>query len=386
VGTVQSTPSGLGEILDGMRRPSLIDIDILALRPGTVGAYALALVLVGVATALRLAMDPYIVGVQYVTFFPAVIITTLISGLGAGLFGLVLSVGAAAFFVAHPRFSFGIENLSDLLTTFLFILLTFCNVILIAGMRFAIERYRELNHKMEENSVVLRERLEQYGTALHRSEERLDVVLAELQHRTRNLISVVGTIADSTMRTSETFDDFKSKYRDRLGVLGRAQGLLFRKKEGHRVTFDELIETELSAHSIRVGEDGRVTLDGRKGVRLRSSTVQTLAMVLHELIANAVRYGALKQPNGRLAVRWSREEAVGEGGKPWLHLDWKESGVVMPPSPHRTGQGRELIERALPYQFDARTTFAIEADGVHCTISLPTSEHEVTDSDQPRVA
>jgi two-component sensor histidine kinase len=382
-GNVQSTPSGLGQIIDGMQRAPLIDIDIPALRPGTVGAYAFALVLVGLATALRLAIDPYIVGVQYVTFFPVVILTTLISGLGAGLFCLVLSVWAAVFFVAHPRLSFGIENLSDLLTTFLFILLTFCNVILIAGMRFTIERYRELNYKMEQNSVVLHERLEQYGTALHRSEERLEVVLAELQHRTRNLISVVGTIADRTARRSETFDDFKASYRDRLEVLGRAQGLLFRKQAGG-VTFDELIETEISAHSIRMGEDGPVTLDGPKGVRLRSSTVQTLAMVLHELIANAFKYGALKQPNGRLAVRWSLE-TVGEGRKPWLHLDWKESGVVMPPSPHRTGQGRELIERALPYQCGARTKFAMEADGVHCTISLPASEHE-EDSDQPRVA
>jgi K+-sensing histidine kinase KdpD len=94
----------------------------------------------------------------------------------------VLSVGAAAFFVVPPRFSFAIENVSDLLTTFLFVILTFCNVILIAGMRFAIERYRELSYRMEENSVVLHERLEQYGTALHRSEERLDAALAELQH------------------------------------------------------------------------------------------------------------------------------------------------------------------------------------------------------------
>jgi hypothetical protein len=71
----------LGQIIEGMRRPPLIDIDIPALRPGTVGAYAFGLVLVGLATALRLAIDPYIVGVQYVTFFPVVIITTLISGL-----------------------------------------------------------------------------------------------------------------------------------------------------------------------------------------------------------------------------------------------------------------------------------------------------------------
>jgi two-component system CheB/CheR fusion protein len=68
---------------------------------------------------------------------------------------------------------------------------------------------------------------------------------------------------------------------------------------------------------------------------------------------------------------------MGEGGRLWLHLDWKESGVKMQPFPHGAGQGRELIEQALPYQFDAQTTFIMEADGIHCTISLPISEHEL---------
>ena len=88
-----------------MRPPPLIHIDIPALRPGTVGAYAFAFACTAVATATRLAIDPYIVGVQYVTLFPAVIIATMIGGLGAGLFSLVLSVGAAAFFILPPRFS-----------------------------------------------------------------------------------------------------------------------------------------------------------------------------------------------------------------------------------------------------------------------------------------
>jgi hypothetical protein len=67
------------------RLPSLY-IDVPALRPGTVGAYALAVVAVAVATALRLAVDPYLVGAQFVTFFPAVVITTLISGFGGAFF------------------------------------------------------------------------------------------------------------------------------------------------------------------------------------------------------------------------------------------------------------------------------------------------------------
>jgi two-component sensor histidine kinase len=344
-----------------MERLPRICIDVPMLRPGTVGAYAVAVLMAGIALALRVVIDPYVSGVQFVTFFPAVIITTLISGLGAGLFCLLLSVGALTYFLLPPRYSFAVENLNDVLNTLLFILLTLSLVVLMAGMRFAMERYQELAQRLERHEVVLRER-----------EEHLATVIAELQHRTRNLISVVGAIADDTLRTSRTLDDFKVNYHDRLEVLGRAQGLLFRMKERGRVTFDELLDSELAARSVRIG-DGQVTLDGPAGVQLRSGSVQTLAMVLHELAINAVRHGALGQPGGRLAIRW-RQEIAADNGKPWLHIDWKENGVEMP-SEAGVGNGRELIERALPYQFGARTTFVLEPDGLHCTISLPASEH-----------
>jgi two-component system CheB/CheR fusion protein len=93
-------------------------------------------------------------------------------------------------------------------------------------------------------------------------------------------------------------------------------------------------------------------------------------MALHELATNAVKYGALKQPNGHLTMRWGKETSE-ESGEAWLHVDWKESGVEVPTLVGDTGQGRKLIERALPYQFGARTTFDLEPDAVHCTISLP---------------
>jgi two-component sensor histidine kinase len=342
-----------------MRPPPLIYIDIPAVRPGTVGAYAFAFACTAVATAVRLTIIPYVEGVQYVTFFPAVIITTLISGFGAGLFSLLLSVGAAAFFILPPHLSFYIEDLPDLLATLLFILITFAIVIVIGGMRFAIERHQSVDRELEQYRVALRER-----------EDRLATVVAELQHRTRNLLTIVGSVADNTMRKSSSFADFSTKYHDRIEALARVQGLLFRQRGGDAVTFDELIEAELVAQAVDGGDGGRVTLDGPTGVQLLSGTVQTLAMALHELTTNAVKYGALKQPNGHLTIRW-RQETSEETGEPWLHIDWKESGVEMPTSVGGTGQGRELIERALPYQFDARTTFALEADGVHCTISLP---------------
>ncbi len=204
-------------------------------------------------------------------------------------------------------------------------------------------------------------------------EERQRVLVAELQHRTRNLMGVVRSMADKTVRASTDLGDFRSKFRDRLDALARVQGLLSRLNEHDRVTFDALVRSEIDAMN---GSSERVALEGPANVRLRSSTVQTLAMALHELATNALKYGALGQPQAALAIRW-RFEANGPNSTPWLHIDWHESGVVMPDSDAGThggtGQGRELIEQALPYQLGARTTYTLEPGGVHCTISIPVS-------------
>src|SRR5258707_6976389 len=87
-------------------RLASIYIDVPVLRPGTIGAYLLAFVSIGVATALRLAIDPYVEGFSFITFFP---------GLGAGLFSVLLSVAAAAFFVLPARLSFYAEEPGKLL-------------------------------------------------------------------------------------------------------------------------------------------------------------------------------------------------------------------------------------------------------------------------------
>ena len=82
--------------------------------------------------------------------------------------------------------------------------------------------------------------------------------------------------------------------------------------------------------------------------------------------------GALSQPDGHLTVRW-RVETDGAGRQ--LHVEWRESGVAMPANaaPQGGGYGRELIERALPYQLKARTSYEMGTDGVRCTIAVPIS-------------
>ena len=200
--------------------------------------------------------------------------------------------------------------------------------------------------------------------------------LKELQHRTRNIMAVVLAVFDKTRLGSPDVDTLATNYKRQLGALVRVQELLSHLQEGDRVDFDVLLRTELSAMGA-LDEDGhgrRVALSGPTGVRLRSRSVQTLALALHELATNASKYGALAQPQGHLAVAWRVDR---EDDAPWLHLEWLESHVDMAraaDTPRGGGAGRELIEYALPYQLGARTTYAIGADGVRCTIAMPISE------------
>ena len=130
-----------------------------------------------------------------------------------------------------------------------------------------------------------------------------------------------------------------------------------------RIDLAEIIRLELQPH--RHGQDGRVTLAGPP-VPLDGDRIQTLALALHELATNAVKHGALRGQGGRLEVGWS---VTPEGRL--LILDWRESGVTMPPDTYRRGFGRKLIERALTFTLQAKTELIFGVDGVSCRIELP---------------
>jgi two-component system, chemotaxis family, CheB/CheR fusion protein len=126
--------------------------------------------------------------------------------------------------------------------------------------------------------------------ALRENESRMRMLVGELQDCTRNLIGVVMAVVDQTGTAGQTLDEFKANLRDRLMALARVQGLLSRAAPGEGVTFDSLLDSELSAES---ESGGSVTLDGPIDIVLNSTSVQALAMALHELTTNALKYGAL---------------------------------------------------------------------------------------------
>lgn len=201
---------------------------------------------------------------------------------------------------------------------------------------------------------------------LRQLQSQQKVLVAELQHRTRNLIAVVHSISVQTLQRAATLDDFRDRFEDRLAALSRVQGLLS-TSERRPITIRRLIEMELNA----LAEDQiqeRVETSGPDTI-VRNSTAQTLALAVHELSTNALKYGALASPNGKLTIRWHEQVRDSE---PWLHLDWREVGLRQRAAASSTrGYGRVLIEQALPRQLGAETSLDLGPAHMTCTIDLP---------------
>jgi two-component sensor histidine kinase len=201
---------------------------------------------------------------------------------------------------------------------------------------------------------------------LKRSEETNLLLIAELQHRTRNLLSVVSLLSKETLASCGSLNDFADTFDARLAAISRVQGLLFRGN-ANVVTIDELVRLELQA--LGAQPDGQRVMVGGPEVALPHRSVQILALSLHELATNARKYGALGTAEGRLAVTW---RVTVEDGNRHLALEWRESGVALYEkiAPARKGFGRTLIEEALPYQLDAKTRLEFGDNDVCCSVLI----------------
>lgn len=192
------------------------------------------------------------------------------------------------------------------------------------------------------------------------------LLMAELQHRTRNLLAVVQAVAQQIRRSAQTVEEFSEQFSIRLRALSRVQGILARS-DHHTAALSSVIAAELAAY---VSEDDmrrRIHIHG-PDVTLDASATQTLALALHELTTNAVKHGALSREEGTLEIAWMEEEDASASS---LSLLWVERGVPLKGPPSRSGYGMELVQRALPYQLGAKTSVNFEPDGLRCTIRMP---------------
>ncbi|MGA0532935.1 HWE histidine kinase domain-containing protein [Hansschlegelia sp. KR7-227] len=193
-----------------------------------------------------------------------------------------------------------------------------------------------------------------------------DALVAELNHRVRNNLSAVQALARQARSDSTSVHEFERAFNARLMALSRAQDLLMRETWVAAPLRDVVADT-LAPYAVAGGE--RVTIEGPE-VRLSPNAAVTLALVFHELTTNAARFGALSDPEGRVAVDWS----VGHGPTgPAIDLLWRETGGPALSPPARRGFGSRLIERGAPGELGGSARLAFDPAGVSCAIHLPLS-------------
>ena len=197
-------------------------------------------------------------------------------------------------------------------------------------------------------------------------QKRQEVLVAELQHRVRNMLTVVRSVFSQTVEAGGELEDLADHFKGRLDALARTQVIVTRRADG-MVDLEDLIRNEL----LSVGQkgDGRISING-PDIALPSKTAESIGLAIHELTTNALKYGALKVPEATLEIRWKTDP--GERSRRQLRLVWLEQGVpAVPIHPEREGFGRELIEEALPYRLGAETKLEFLGGGVRCSIIVP---------------
>ena len=214
--------------------------------------------------------------------------------------------------------------------------------------------------------------------------EHTAVLLAELQHRVRNIMAMIRSITVRTGEGATSVAEYAALLCGRLMSLARVQAVLTRA-DNAGVGITGLVRGELDAQAQHAGQ---YTLDGPEVV-LSPKATEVLTLAIHELATNALKYGALSTSRGHVTVRWA---VFDRRGASWLGFDWIEEGAPerAPPDPavpRRRGFGSELIEARIPYELGGRGTAAIEAGGARCRLEFPLRDGDsILETDAPRRA
>ena len=196
-----------------------------------------------------------------------------------------------------------------------------------------------------------------------RAEEHQKLLLAEVNHRVKNVLAVVTAIAAQTAGNSTSVENFTQSFLARLQALNGAHSLLTRQS-WQAVSLAELADAILSAYR------SRDQLHVRGGpVLLPPKAVVSVALVLQELVTNATKYGALSVPNGKVLLEWESNLQ----SEPWVHLRWEETGIGQTAPPTRMGFGSAMIRASVQHDLKGKVNIAYGDDGLRYDFEFPLS-------------
>jgi two-component sensor histidine kinase len=197
------------------------------------------------------------------------------------------------------------------------------------------------------------------------AKNRLILLNEELKHRAKNIIAVIGAIAGQTLRGKGN-DTELAAFRARLQAFGRAHDILTAHGNA-TLPVDDVVASALAP--LRAGR-GHFTVEGLGEIMLGSQQALSLALAIHELATNAVKYGALSSDAGKVRVAWSRDDS---GDEPLFHFDWQETDGPPVAAPLRYGFGSQMIRRVLAGDFGGTVTMEFAASGLKLRLTAPMS-------------
>jgi two-component sensor histidine kinase/PAS domain-containing protein len=205
-------------------------------------------------------------------------------------------------------------------------------------------------------------------TERKRAEEQQTMMVAELNHRVKNILAIVQSVAAQTVRSSTSLENFAEAFAGRLKALAIAHDILTQTR-WIGVELSELLVAVLTPY--RSPEEMRVNIAGPP-VLLPARAAVPLSMVLHELTTNAAKYGALSTRRGRIDITWQ----LSRGSDRSVELGWHEHGgpKVKASAFGSAGFGTRLIYRVISHDLDGKTKIAFDPEGVRWTLTFPLSD------------
>ncbi|MBF9234313.1 sensor histidine kinase [Microvirga alba] len=196
-------------------------------------------------------------------------------------------------------------------------------------------------------------------------QERQNLLVHELNHRVKNTLSVVQSLALQTLRGSDSLDAFKEAFQARLFALSATHNILTQEL-WESACMREILCAELEPYG---GIDERRVCAAGDSIRLTPRQALTFGMAFHELATNAVKYGALSAPQGSVDIAWRTEPD--STGKPLLKVDWVEKNGPPVREPARKGFGSKLIERGIRHELDGSLDMRFHPEGLRCSFAVP---------------
>jgi two-component system CheB/CheR fusion protein len=201
-------------------------------------------------------------------------------------------------------------------------------------------------------------------TSIVQAEQHQRLLVDELNHRVKNMLTVIISIATQTMRNCRTLDEFSANYMGRVHALSTAYSLLS-AKDWQTVSLRALLMEELEPF---VAQDRTNLIIGGPQIFLEPRAALALGMAIHDLTTNAVKYGALSVAEGNVSVTWRVGKIENDE---WLYVDWVETDGPAVKPPTCRGFGMLLIERGLKDDMGAEVNMEFAKSGVRATIKAP---------------